>query len=74
VGLERGAEPGVLQTGVGFGHQLLGHGEHTSRSRYRNEIPQGMSMSEQRNIGVGLVGAEFIEPYHIEALQRLGGR
>ena len=23
----------------GFGHQLLGHEEHTSRSRYGNELP-----------------------------------
>ena len=74
MGLERGAEPGVLQTGVGFGHQLLGHGEHTSRSRYRNELHWGMSMSEQRKIGVGLVGPEFIAPHPIDALRRLAGR
>ena len=74
MGLERGAEPGVLQTGVEFGHQLLGDGEHTSRLRYRNELHQGMSTSEQSKVGIGLVGSGFIAPHHIDASRRLGGR
>jgi hypothetical protein len=33
-----------------------------------------MSMSEQRKVGIGLVGSGYIAPHHIDALRRLGGR
>ena len=46
--------------------------QHTSRSRYRNELPQGMSMSEQRKIGGGLVEQELLGHILSMHLRRLG--